>query len=44
MAKNDMLIFIGSLPISVSAYDIGNDRATSFSGNEIYDCRGSQTI
>jgi len=43
-AKNETLIFIRSLPFSVSAYDIGNNRATPFSGNEIYDCRGSKTI
>ena len=29
-AKNETLIFIRSLPFSVSAYDIGNNRATPF--------------
>src|SRR6266542_3377254 len=43
-AKNDTLIFIRSLPLSVSAYDIGNDRATPFFGNEIYNYRGSENI
>jgi hypothetical protein len=43
-AKNETLIFIRSLPFSVSAYDIGNNRATPFSGNEIYDCRGSENF
>jgi hypothetical protein len=33
-AKNDMLIFIRSLPFSVSAYDIGNNRATPFRAME----------
>ena len=43
-AKNETLIFIRSLPFSVSAYDIGNNRATPFSGNEIYNYRGSESI
>jgi len=44
-AKNDMLIiFIRSLPLSVSAYDSGNCRATPFFGGEIYNYRGSENI
>ena len=43
-AKNDTLIFIRSLPFSVSAYDIGNNRATPIFGDEIYDYRGPENI